>query len=354
MLAAMVCPSVAPAATETFNYSPQTQSWIAPPHVTSATFDVYGAQGGSSIYFPDASGGLGGRATATIDVVPNHEYWISVGGQGYDTPDIDPTKYVIKGGGGSEVRSRATLLSSTRLIAAGGGGAGPAGVPGGTEDAAGGSINGSGAGGASWGPPGTKYEVGVRAGNGLVTVTYDAFPQNTVIESGPDGLTNDNTPTFSFDSNEAGVSFQCFDEFTFGTCSGPGQTHTSEPLADGPHKIAVTSTDGDGFTDPTPATRTFTVDTKAPVIRVTDRPKDTVKTDGKRVRVRVRFKSAEPETTFECRLDKGAYRQCGSPYSVRVKAKPGRGAKHRISVRGTDAAGNKTPVSVKFRAIRKG
>lgn len=360
---ALASPPVAFGAEKTFTQLPWTQSWTAPPHVTSATIDVYGAQGATSIYFPETRGGLGGHVSATIDVVPGHGYSIDVGERG--RWNGDPFDFTTEGGEGSEVRSGAT-----RLIAAGGGGGGSGtdGGPGGTEgpDYQGGidgdpgavvngtTISGPGAGGVSYGPPGTVYEVGVRSGDGLVTVSYDPFPQDTLIKSGPDGLTNDNTPTFSFASNEAGVSFQCFDEFTFGACSGPRHTHTIKTLSDGAHKFAVTSTDSAGNSDPTPAIRRFRVDTQPPVFRVTDRPKNTVTTKRKRVKVRVSFASNEPRTTFRCRLDTAAYRRCDSPYSARARAQGRRGLKHRISVRAVDAAGNVTaPTVLKFKAMRK-
>ena len=264
-LAAMLCPTGASAALQTKIFD-QSVFWTAPPHVTSVTFSVFGAEGGSSIYFPDQpGGGLGGRATGTIDVVPGARYTIIVGGTGEWS--FDPTQ-PSGGGEGSVVR-----LGTTRLIAAGGGGAGPNGAPGGTEVDQYRSIDGDGVGGVSWGPPGTVYEPGVRPGRGLVVAAY-------------------------------------------------------EPVLP---------------------------DTQPPVIEVTERPDNRVKTDRKQVDVQVGFTSNEAGTTFECRLDDEAYEACSSPYSVKVKAQRRPGAKHRIRVRGTDEAGNvATPVSVKFRAIRKG
>ena len=46
---------------------------------------------------------------------------------------------------------------------------------------------------------------------------------------------------------------------------GPGDTHTASPqLADGAHTFEVRATDSAQNTDPTPASRAFTVDTSAP------------------------------------------------------------------------------------------
>lgn len=86
----------------------------------------------------------------------------------------------------------------------------------------------------------------------------------TSILSGPDGRTADSTPTFTLGSDEAGSTFECrIPPAAFAPCSGPGNQHTTESLADGPHTLEVRAT-FQGATDPTPATRTFTVDTTAP------------------------------------------------------------------------------------------
>jgi hypothetical protein len=57
------------------------QTWTVPAGVTEATFDVYGAQGGSGYVAFDAAG-KGGRATATIAVTPGETFQINVGGRG--------------------------------------------------------------------------------------------------------------------------------------------------------------------------------------------------------------------------------------------------------------------------------
>ncbi len=96
------------------------------------------------------------------------------------------------------------------------------------------------------------------------TWTVDTTPPAVMIDSGPSGLTNDPTPTFTF-SSEAGASFECsIDTGTpsFGPCSGNG-THTpASPLTDGPHTFRVRATDTAGNT--TLATRSFQVDTASP------------------------------------------------------------------------------------------
>jgi subtilisin-like proprotein convertase family protein len=63
-------------------------------------------------------------------------------------------------------------------------------------------------------------------------------------------------------------------------------------------------------------------------------------------KVKVKFKSDEAFSTFECKLDKKPYKPCTSPKSYKVK--PGR---HKIRVRASDKAGNvdATPAKAKFK-----
>jgi hypothetical protein len=84
-------------------------------------------------------------------------------------------------------------------------------------------------------------------------------PPATTITSGPSGATNDPTPTFTFSSSEAGSTFQCkLDTGAYSACTSP---KTTANLADGPHTFYVRATDPAGNTDPTPAARSFTVET---------------------------------------------------------------------------------------------
>jgi hypothetical protein len=84
-------------------------------------------------------------------------------------------------------------------------------------------------------------------------------------------------------------------------------------------------------------------DTQAPDTTITKAPKSkTPKTTAK-----FKFKSTEGGSTFECKLDKGAFQSCTSPQTYK-KLKPG---KHKFQVKATDAAGNAdpTPAKAKFK-----
>ncbi len=184
--------------------------------------------------------------------------------------------------------------------------------------------------------------------------TVDTTGPDTTIETGPEAITDDSTPTFTFSSEDAAASFQCrVDTGEFGACSGPGDTHTTPALTDGPHSFEVRAVDQAGNPDPDPAKREFTVDTTGPATTITKRPEVTINTERKSVRVAVSF-SSEAGATYECKLDGARYEPCNSPYRVRASSKVGRGRQHTISVRATDAAGNVGGTeSVSFTVVRE-
>lgn len=94
--------------------------------------------------------------------------------------------------------------------------------------------------------------------------SVDATAPETTIDSGPSGPTNDPTPTFGFSSDDGAASFECkVDSGSYAACTSPATTGS---LSDGPHTFYVRATDAVGNTDATPDSRSFTVDTTAPVV----------------------------------------------------------------------------------------
>jgi hypothetical protein len=175
----------------------------------------------------------------------------------------------------------------------------------------------------------------------------DCTPPETTIQTGPANgeATNEPTVTFTFTSDDPGATFECnVDDAGFGACSQPKQ-HVMGPLADGEHSFAVRAVDQADNADPSPAARTFTVDTIAPNTRFTAKPPR--RSD--RRRFRFAFNAGE-EATFECRLDSKPAFACDSP--TRVRAKPGR---HVFKVTATDVAGNEEqdPAAFRFRRTRR-
>jgi hypothetical protein len=93
------------------------------------------------------------------------------------------------------------------------------------------------------------------------TVRVDTAPPNTTIDSGPAGLTNAAALSYGFSSSETGSTFACELDGDWEPCESP-KTYTVLP--DGPHTFRVRATDAAGNTDPTEATRAFTLDRTAP------------------------------------------------------------------------------------------
>lgn len=189
-----------------------------------------------------------------------------------------------------------------------------------------------------------------------VTYVEDETPPAVSIDSGPSGVTNDHTPTFTF-SGDPGATFLCsIDTGTpsFGACSGPGHSHTpASPLPDGSYTFRVRATDGAG--NFATATRSFQVvtpgppDTSSPDTTITAGPKKKTK----KRRPKLQFTSSEPGSTFQCQLDRGQFLPCTSPFKPGAKLKPG---KHRFAVQAIDPAGNvdASPAVRKFKILKSG
>ncbi len=164
--------------------------------------------------------------------------------------------------------------------------------------------------------------------------TVDATPPNTTIQTGPNGLTNDNTPTFTFIASETST-FQCriVGVTTFAPCTS-GFTPTAVP--DGARTVEVLATDTAGNVETTAASRNFTVDTTPPDTTIEFGPSGPTNDNT----LSYEF-AAEPGATFECRLDgpgaaTGTFAACGSPHVLPTLAD---GA-YTFSIRATDTLGN--------------
>jgi hypothetical protein len=170
----------------------------------------------------------------------------------------------------------------------------------------------------------------------------DETPPDTSIDSGPSGPTNDPTPTFSFSATEPGSTFECrVDEGAFTACTSP---HTTGALPDGPHAFEVRATDEADNTDPTPASRGFTVDTEPP----DETPPDTSIEFGpsgptNNQTPTFTFSSTEESSTFECRFDSAPFTSCSGPAGSHTPATPLANGSHTFEVRAKDQAGNTDP-----------
>ena len=182
-----------------------------------------------------------------------------------------------------------------------------------------------------------SYQFSVRALDGafanppIATRSFTVVLLDTTITGGPSGLTSTATPTFTFTGVGGAAGFQCrVDTAAFTACTSP---HTTATLGQGPHTFEVRALSVTGAPDPTPATRSFTVDTVAPNTTITGGPMGTVASTS----AAFTFTSTEPGSTFQCSLDGAPFGACPTTYTGL-----GQGP-HTFQVRATDPAGNTDP-----------
>ena len=187
-----------------------------------------------------------------------------------------------------------------------------------------------------WGTNYTRQLSGAETRNFALSV--EGVPPDTSIDSGPSDPTNVNTPTFTFSSTKQGSSFECRSDLAFfRACSGPGDSDTpTSQLPDGPHTFEVRATDTAGITDPSPASRSFTVDTQAPATQIDSGPSGPTNDDTPTFE----FSSSEQNVDFECSLG-GGFSPCSSPHTTGQLAD----GSYSLSVRATDPAGNIGPAA---------
>jgi hypothetical protein len=163
-----------------------------------------------------------------------------------------------------------------------------------------------------------------------VTVTVDTTAPQTTITASPSDPTRAADAVFDFAADEAGATFECsLDGAAFAPCTGP---KTYSGLAEGAHSFQVRATDSAGNTDPTPASRSWTVDRSAPETTILSGPADpSSSTDAT-----FDFTASEAGSSFECSLDGAAFAACTTPFTATGLAS----GLHTFDVRATDAAGN--------------
>jgi Ca2+-binding RTX toxin-like protein len=166
-----------------------------------------------------------------------------------------------------------------------------------------------------------------------------AAPKTTIATGPADlALTNDNTPTFEFSADQAGVTFTCSVESsevptaTY-TCTSP---FTAPPLADGGHVVRIAAKNAGAEVETPGASRSFTVDTTPPETTITAGPADgeTIDTDAPEFG----WAASEPGSTFACTADGIALTSCDLAFVTGASA-----GRHSYSVAATDAAGNTDP-----------
>lgn len=198
----------------------------------------------------------------------------------------------------------------------------------------------------------------------------DTTPPQTTIESGPPDPSSSSSASFTYASNEPGSSFECsLDGAPFASCPAGGASYSG--LGNGPHSFQVRATDPSHNTDQTPAGYSFEV-VLAPALPLPARssPQPAATLPGKagpvapetilaarppaRTHDRTptfRFRSTPRGASFQCKLDRGAFRGCRSPFTTKPLAL----GRHTFKVRARDDSGklDPSPASYGFKVVAK-
>ncbi len=91
------------------------------------------------------------------------------------------------------------------------------------------------------------------------------LPDTTITSGPPDGsVSNSTSASFAFTSDAPGATFECsLDGAAFGACQSGGAGASFAGLAEGSHAFSVRAVSG-GSVDPSPAARSWTVDSQPP------------------------------------------------------------------------------------------
>jgi Bacterial Ig-like domain len=165
----------------------------------------------------------------------------------------------------------------------------------------------------------------------------------TEIDSGPGGATGDPSPSFAFSSPQETSGFACsLDAGPFAPCTSP--TTLPKP-PDGTHVLRVRAIGPAGDPDPTPASRTFVVDTVAPEVAIDSGPTGPV---NDRLPA-FEFASGDGSASLACSLTTAspAFSPCPGD-GIYEPSAPLVDGGYTFSVRATDAAGNSTTAERAF------
>jgi hypothetical protein len=185
---------------------------------------------------------------------------------------------------------------------------------------------------------------GTGTGNGNFTglvYTIDRTPPTNAptITSGPSGLVNTSSATFTFNSSESGVtSFRCqIDAGPVQVCSSPAGF---SGLPDGARTFTVRAADTAGNVSLAAATRNWTIDTTPPPAPALGTKPDDPNGDGI---VNFDWTDTESPLTYKCSLENGSFVSCTggtTPTSARYIVDVSNDGTHQFAVRAYDAAGN--------------
>ncbi len=208
-----------------------------------------------------------------------------------------------------------------------------------------------------------------RAGNAQPTATafpwtvdnslLDTTPPETTILSKPPDPSGSPVAAFTYSSSEPGSKFQCkLDSGNFSSCPGSGISYTG--LLEGVHTFQVRAIDHSNNVDPTPAGYSFTVALAgAPAALppaaagAARKPNTTIAKQATSTHDRTptfRFSSSRPGSSFQCKLDRGPFKACRSPFTTRLLSY----GRHTLLVRAVrSGATDPSPAAFKFTVTRR-
>ena len=167
-----------------------------------------------------------------------------------------------------------------------------------------------------------------NAGSAAYTWTVDLTAPAAAFTAAPGALTSDTTPAFAV-SAEAGATLACsVDGAAFAACTA---TPFIPAVADGTHTLRVRATDAAG--NSAVIQHTWTQDSVRPQTALTGGPASSVPVNSATATFTF---ASQTGASFECSLDGGAWRTCGSPATYGGLAN----GTHTFAVRAVDTAGN--------------
>src|SRR3954469_7805069 len=168
--------------------------------------------------------------------------------------------------------------------------------------------------------------------------TIDTVAPTTSFDSIPSANSNAASGTFAFHAGEPVTGFQCHvDAAPFASCSSPAGYG---PLADGTHTFYVRAAADLAGNVGTTASSTWAIDTAPPDTSIAAHPAALSSSAAPSFS----FTATEPGSSFECKLDAGAFAACSTPKSYSSVAD---GA-HTFQVRAIDPSGNVDPSSASY------
>ncbi|HEX7255584.1 MAG TPA: DNRLRE domain-containing protein, partial [Gaiellaceae bacterium] len=162
----------------------------------------------------------------------------------------------------------------------------------------------------------------------LAEWTVDLTPPETAIDSHPADPSTSSSAAFGFSADEEGTFMCSLDGAPYAACSSPA---SYEGLGEGLHSFEVRAVDRAGNVDASPAAFSWTIDLTPPQTEIDAGPADPTANTSATFEF-----SAGEASTFECRLDDGAFSACASPQAYAGLAE----GSHTFDVRATDRAGN--------------